>query len=362
MISLDLRQLPAAFEVYLCRDEGYFLVLIHPHGEDILAVVRAGAGHVGITGRLDAVRSPDGGKTWTAPTVIVDSEVDDRNPAVGQAPDGTVILAYHAQGSYNADSSWAGHLCHVQMRVIRSRDGGVTWEASQPLNYTAMEKHSAYGHIVNLPDDTMLLPIYGSRIGTTDISLSAGGQRGGTRDHAYLLRSHDNGQTWGEPALIAEGDNETALLPLLNGELLAALRSDDRGQFLGVCRSTDGGWTWDEPTPVTNAREHPADLTVLSNGWVVMYFGVRHEPFGVQAYLSKDNGQTWDTRLMVCDDLGENDLGYPSTVRLGDRLVTAYYSAPRRWNESAYRGEGAFARALLYSEKELVEALNFVAP
>ncbi|MBI1924373.1 exo-alpha-sialidase, partial [Candidatus Poribacteria bacterium] len=85
MISLALRQLPSAFEVYLCRDEGYFPVLINPHGEDILAVVRAGAGHVGITGRLDAVRSPDGGKTWTAPAVIVDSEVDDRNPAVGQA-------------------------------------------------------------------------------------------------------------------------------------------------------------------------------------------------------------------------------------------------------------------------------------
>ena len=85
MNALDLRKLPAASEVYLCHGEGYFPVLINPQGEEILAVLRGGAGHVGVTGRLDAVRSLDGGKTWETPIVIVDTEVDDRNPAVGQA-------------------------------------------------------------------------------------------------------------------------------------------------------------------------------------------------------------------------------------------------------------------------------------
>ena len=348
MNSLDLRQLSSASEVYLCRDEGYFPVLINPHGEEILAVLRAGAGHVGVTGRLDAIRSSDGGVTWGMPTVIVNSEVDDRNPAVGQAPDGTVVLAYHAQGSYDEDGSWARQLRRVQMRVTWSHDGGVTWEEPQPLNYAPMEKHSAYGHIVNLPDGAMLLPIYGGNIEET----------GGTGNHAYILRSHDNGRTWGEPSLIAAGYNETALLPLPNGDLLAATRSGDQRALLAVCRSFDGGWTWDEPAPMTNAREHPADLTLLSNGWVVMFFGVRHEPFGVQALVSRDNGQTWDTRrLIICDDLGENDLGYPSTVKLDDQFVTAYYSAPRQWNDPDYRGEDTFARALLYSERELVEAV-----
>lgn len=347
MISLDLRKLPSSREVYICRDEGYFPVLINPRGEEVLAVLRGGAGHVGIWGRLDAVRSLDGGRTWIAPTVIVDSEADDRNPALGQAPDGTVVLAYHAQGSYNKDGSWAGHLRRVQMRITWSSDGGVTWKEPRSLNYAAMEKHSAYGRIINLPDGIMLLPIYGGSIGGTEKA----------RDHAYILRSRDNGRTWDEPSLIAEGYNETALLSLPNGDLLAAMRSDDRDGLLAVCRSSDAGRRWDEPMPVTDGREHPADLTLLSNGWVLMVYGVRHEPFGVQAMVSKDDGQTWGARLTVCDDLGANDLGYPSTVRLGDRLVTAYYSAPGRWNEPDYRGEGAFARALLYSEKELIEAM-----
>ena len=348
MNALDLRQLPGASEVYLCHDEGYFPVLINPRGEEILAVLRGGAGHVGITGRLDAVRSFDSGKTWGTPTVIVDTEVDDRNPAVGLALDATVVLAYHAQGSYNEDGSWSSDLRRVQMRVTRSHDGGTTWEVSQPLNYAPMEKHSAYGRICTLTDGTMLLPIYGDAIGATV----------GTGDCAYILRSDDNGQTWGAPTLIAAGYNETALILLPNGDLVAAMRSDDQRACLAVSRSADGGLTWTDPILVTNAREHPADLTLLSNGWVILFFGVRHEPFGVQARISKDSGRTWDERhLIVCNDLGPNDLGYPSTVKIGDQLVTAYYSAPQQWNEPNFRGEGTFARALRYSEQALLAAI-----
>lgn len=348
MNALDLRQLPAATEVYLCHDEGYFPVLINPHGEEILAVLRGGAGHVGITGRLDAVRSLDSGETWETPTVIVDTEVDDRNPAVGQTLDGTVVLAYHAQGSYNEDGSWSRELRRVQMRVTRSRDGGATWEASRPLGYAPMEKLSAYGRICTLTDGTLLLPIYGEAIEET----------ARTGDCSYILRSDDNGQTWGAPTLIAPGYNETGLILLPNGDVVAAMRSDNQRAFLAVSRSADGGLTWTEPLPVTADSEHPADLTLLSNGWVILFFGVRHEPFGVQARISKDNGQTWDERhLIVCSDLGPNDLGYPSTVKIGDQLVTAYYSAPQQWNERNFRGEGTFARALRYSEQALLAAI-----
>ena len=139
MSTIDIRRFPSATEVYLCRDFGYFPVLVNVHGEEILAVVRAGAGHVGVTGRLEAVRSPDGGRTWEPPVIIVDTHADDRNPAVGVAPDGTVVLAYHAQASYGEDGSWMPQLRRVQMRVTRSRDGGRSWEDNRPLGFTEME-------------------------------------------------------------------------------------------------------------------------------------------------------------------------------------------------------------------------------
>ena len=348
MSTIDIRRFPSATEVYLCRDFGYFPVLVNVRGEEILAVVRAGAGHVGVTGRLEAVRSPDGGRTWEPPVIIVDTHADDRNPAVGVAPDGTVVLAYHAQGSYGEDGSWMPQLRRVQMRVTRSRDGGRSWEDNRPLGFKEMERHSAFGRIVTLPGGTMLLPLYGHNIRSGDE----------TDDCAYILRSDDGGRTWDRPSLIAEGHNETALLLTSDGVLLAAMRSDDRGGLIAVCRSTDGGYTWDAPTEVTGEREHPADLTLLSNDWILMVYGMRHDPFGVQARVSKDGGRSWSGPLIVCDDLGDSDLGYPSTVRLGERLVTACYSAPKTWNATDYLGEGAFARALLYSEVDLIDALT----
>ena len=348
MNTIDFRRFPSSSEVIICRDRGYFPVLASVGGEEILAVVRAGAGHVGVTGRLEAIRSPDAGRTWEAPVVIVDSGADDRNPAVGVAPDGTVVLAYHAQGSYGDDGSWMPQLCRVQMRQTRSRDGGRTWQDSEPLGFAGMEKHSPFGRIVTLPGGAMLLPLYGSDTPSGDDS----------GDCAYILRSDDCGRTWDRPSLIADGYNETALLSTGDGVLIAAMRSVHDGGLISVCRSTDLGHTWDAPLEVTAGREHPADLTLLSNGWVLMVYGVRHDPFGVQARVSKDGGRSWSGPFIVCDDLGDSDLGYPSTVRLGERLVTACYCAPGAWNASDYLGQGVFARALLYSEVDLIDALT----
>jgi hypothetical protein len=349
MISHDLRQLPSSSEVDVYHDGGYFPVLVHPRGEEVVAVLRGGDGHIGIKGHLDVVRSRDGGRTWLAAQVIVDSEVDDRNPAVGVAPDGTLVVAYHEQGSYDARGNYDGTLNRARARVTWSRDGGTTWEPSRELGYEPMVAHSPYGRMITLLDGTMLLPIYGNRAGSP----------ARTRDHAYLLRSRDGGRTWDDPSLIAQGYNETALLLLPNGDLLAALRSDNRGELLAVCRSSDGGDRWGKPIQITTEMEHPADLTLLSNGWVLMVFGIRHDPLGVQALISRNNGHTWDVRrLLIADGLPGPDLGYPSTVRLNDRIVSAYYSAPRReWGEPDSE-IGCCARALLYSERELVRAFG----
>ena len=60
----------------------------------MLAVIRGGAAHIGVKGRLDLVRSTDGGKTWSPPWTAIDGSLDDRNPAIGQLKDGAVVLAY----------------------------------------------------------------------------------------------------------------------------------------------------------------------------------------------------------------------------------------------------------------------------
>jgi hypothetical protein len=64
--------------------QGYFPVALRLKDGRIAVALRGGAPHVGIKGRLDMVFSADEGKSWTKPTLVVDSPVDDRNPALGR--------------------------------------------------------------------------------------------------------------------------------------------------------------------------------------------------------------------------------------------------------------------------------------
>jgi hypothetical protein len=74
---------------------GYFPLALRLIRGDLIAVIRGGAEHMGSGGRLDVVRSADGGITWSKkPRTIFDTPADDRNPALGQTSGGTVVLGF----------------------------------------------------------------------------------------------------------------------------------------------------------------------------------------------------------------------------------------------------------------------------
>ena len=351
---IDIRKLPDSKEIYIIKEAGYFPVLAAISEDIIIAVLRSGAGHVGIEGRLDVVRSEDGGDSWAEPITIANTERDDRNPALGIAKSGTIVLAYHAQGSYDENGNFAPNLKNVDMLVTRSHDGGVTWEEPYLLNCEPLRPHSAYGKILTLSDGTLLMPIYGQATSVLDCEADVQSQSGCL---SYVLRSTDEGLTWCNPSVVGADLNEAAYLLLPNGELLGVLRSKDSEQSLHACRSSDAGYTWTKPQRITEPREHPADLIVLSNDYILLTFGHRHPPYGVQGMISRDGGHTWDEkRLLFCDDRPGTDCGYPSSVRLPNgRIITAYYSAGE--HQDSYQDDGAFAKAVIYEEAEILTNL-----
>jgi len=349
---IDVRKLPGAREVVLVRDAGYFPVLALLGEREVVAVVRGGAGHLGIKGRLELVRSRDRGETWLPPAIIAQSERDDRNPAVGVTAQGTLVVAYHHQGSYDEQGRYGRTIGIMDTLVIRSHDGGHSWERPRRLTFEALNGRSPYGPMVNFPDDTLGMCIYGMAMGD-DRPWAVPEYR------TYLLRSADGGATWGDPSLVAEQFNETAFLRFPEGELLAALRSPASAPNIYISRSADDGRTWSAPLLATEPGEHPADLTLLSNGWVLMAYGHRRAPFGVQGMVSRDRGKSWDEerKLIYNDDRPGGDCGYPSTVRFPDgMMLTAYYSAGDHMD--SYRLDGAFAAGVLYPEAELLAALG----
>jgi sialidase-1 len=349
---IDIRNFENTKESDVVKGLGYFPVIVGLPSDEVLVVLRGGAPHIGIGGRLDLVRSSDDGETWSKPQVIVDSDKDDRNPSFGLAVDGTLVLAYHWQAGYDENGKWSPGPYKQETKVCLSHDGGNTWEEPMLLNIATQRGNSPFGKMFNDANGKLYMPIYGAK------NTESGVRNSFDPTYTYLITSTDNGKTWDEVIEVAKGFNEADYLILPNDEWLCAVRSQTKDeQAVYVCRSKDSGRTWSQPKRVTEAREHPPDLIQLSDGTILLIFGVRHEPYSIQGMVSRDFGVTWlKTRLLLADNLPGTDIGYPSTVRLKNgKLITVYYRAGSKTNQGD--GTNPACLAICYDEKTLLNAI-----
>ena len=206
--------------------------MIKLHDGTLAAVIRGGAPHIGIGGRLDVIRSGDGGRTWSKPIVAVDSPWDDRNPALGQMPDGTLVLAYGEAHSYRADGTFDLAAGPYLPFFVTSGDGGRTWSAKKPFS-GPWPNVSPFGKITVCRDGTALLSIYQMPTGAVAV-----------------VRSSDNGRTWGDSSSVATGAgaDETQLFALPDGRLMSFTRMEGDPKFgLRLQESDDQGRTWVPP-------------------------------------------------------------------------------------------------------------------
>ena len=305
------RTVKDAERIIAARGEGYFPVMIKLADGALGAVIRGGAPHVGRGGRLDFIRSEDGGRTWSSPVTAVDSDWDDRNPALGQMPDGTLVLAYGEARSYRPDGTFDLTAGPYLPRLVTSTDGGRSWSESREF-WAPFSSPSPYGKIIVSPDGTALMVIY-------QMPSNAAG----------ILRSTDNGQTWGDYSALP-GHDETQLLGLPDGRLLAFTRAEGETEHgLMLSESTDMGRTWGKTRELLKAQQWPFDATLLQSGNLLLSYGSRRDYFGAAVMLSRDGGETWDEEhaTAVGWDSLSVDTGYPSTVQLDDgAIVTMYYA------------------------------------
>ena len=172
----------------------------------------------------------------------------------------------------------------------------------------------------------------------------------------FVVRSKDGGRTWGDVTVISPGYNEISMIRRKDGSLLAAMRSRI-GAHLATTASKDRGRTWSKPVKVTEDQEHPGDLLRLPSGDLLLTFGQRNKPFGVQAMVSRDDGVTWDrkNRILLAWDGDHRDLGYPVTVNLKDgRLATIYYIVYGERDSEGTKGiapKNAFCRVVVWDPR-----------
>ena len=154
-------------------------------------------------------------------------------------------------------------------------------------------------------------------------------------------QSTDDGKSWqliSSIPLSKEDDiakaHEPHVVELDDGKLLAMIRyqPSDRSQcFLRQSESYDGGKSW-TTSHKTDIWGYPPHLIQLKNGWLLVSYGVRREPFGEMACISKDGGETWEKgKEIMINPSSNSDLGYPASIQLKDgSILTVYYQIDKK--------------------------------
>ena len=152
--------------------------------------------HVCPFGRVELMRSRDGGRTWSWPEVLLDSPIDDRDSGVFETPSGSLLVTTFTSLAYEA--------------VLKEASG---WPAEK------LERWQA-ANLRTTPE-----------------------QRSALLD-TWMLRSTDGGMTWSAPYRVPV-NSPHGPTALADGRLLyAGKQLWQPGQKVGVCESSDDGKTW----------------------------------------------------------------------------------------------------------------------
>lgn len=298
--------------------------------------------HICPFGRVDLMRSDDEGGTWTWPRTILDGAIDDRDAGVLETDSGALLvttftsLAYVDHGLKKAldqrttQKAWpenklerwlSAHerLSENQRKeelgqwMIRSTDGGITWSKRYPS-------------IVNSPHGP--IQVSDGRL------LYAGVKLWDPSREVGVCQSTDDGQSWSwlsgiptRPGDDAKNYHELHAVEATDGTIVVQIRNHNtaNNQETLQTESRDGGESWSVPHSI-GVWGLPSHLVRLRDGRLVMSYGYRRQPFGVQARISEDSGKTWSKSMSIVSDGVGGDLGYPSTVELADgKLLTVWY-------------------------------------
>ncbi|MBM7785774.1 sialidase family protein [Tenggerimyces flavus] len=259
--------------------KAFFADMVRLRDGRLLVAYRDSVAHINQDGRILLVSSSDGGRTWSAPRVAVDTAIDDRDPKLTQLRDGTVLMNFFR-------TDWTGYppgpaTLHGTY-VVRSTDAGATWSSPVQVG-TAMSGPSSvivgayyaghaatHGPIVELRNGDLLVPLYGR--------LPEGGP-----GPASVVRSTDGGLTWpkenesfiGRDAPVDYQEPNVSVLR--GGTLLSVIRTSINKAY--VSWSRDDGHTWSTPLATTLPASSHHQL-VLRNGDVLLTYGDLSGAFG----------------------------------------------------------------------------------
>lgn len=340
-------------DLVIYSDERYYsafpsIVRLRRSGELLAAFRRAperrrlgakGVSHTDPNSQLVCVRSRDEGRTWSREPELIHAHPlgGSQDPCLLELRDGTLLCASYlwiwmggADRQAVPATGWLGDYAFHGGYLMRSWDGGHTWQGPfTPPPLPGRGARDAYGQPLPVYNRGAMCQARDGRLLWAVAYPKGAGREAGSDVH--LMMSQDGGRTWRYQCVIASDSratfNETSLCETPSGHIVAFLRTAGLDDHTVVARSRDGGRTF-EPWQDAGWKGHPHHAVRLEDNRVLLVYGYRHQPFGIRARLLDPECTDFATapEIVLRDDGGGTDLGYPWAVALpGRRVLVVYY-------------------------------------
>lgn len=294
--------------------------------------------HICPFGKVVACRSYDEGKTWTAPEVIIDSPLDDRDGGIMTFGEKGVMIA-----TFNNTPAFQRKNCQAKLTYSNAyldeveKKGG--WEKYHGSSIAiSNDCGKTFGEPIIVPISSPHGPcelndgsiFYVGRLFADVNSISHIECHVVNPDGSTEFRSRIEDI---DPGVLS---CEPHAIQLPGGRIVVHIRaqatnsSSTRANLFTIYQSVsdDNGYTFSKPVQLLGDRGgSPAHLIRHSSGALISVYGYRAAPFGVKAMFSYDEGESWDIDNVILGNEPSGDLGYPASVELEDgSILTVLYT------------------------------------
>ncbi|KQV07819.1 sialidase family protein [Leifsonia sp. Root112D2] len=291
-------------------------------------------------GEIVVIRSTDNGRTWDQDSIVsvFDMSIkEEKDFPGGEAADWSNLppLDFTSRDTLvmgGGIPTLMGGGDHRAAWIRASTDGGRTWRAHNVLPNWDFPGVSMPGtSMYSVRDDGVmlfgvqawapgaqspLLVVYASPDGVQFLHLGE------------IVEETPKSAYWPGGRFASAQHIYPRVVVLKDGRVLASVRyeRDPRGVFwVEIHESLDGGRTWHWLSRV-NDWGAPGDLVPMSDGRLVCVYGYRLQPNpGIRYRVSEDQGRTWGQEMILRDDGGSWDLGYPRVIEIEPGLLLTHY-------------------------------------